>query len=209
MNSDDLNQVLRRPARYWNIDGLPLLGMGTFWLLWGAATLLMERLAGYWKVASVPLTILFMGGGFALNYIVKRLKQRITEPRAGAMRLREDVKWPAAIGAVAAAFAIAAVVVVLKTGLHGESQSALPGGIGLVIAAAYFYSSRRYQIPSYSAAGLCALLSGLGLMVFGVDFPASLGWFFVLVGSASIVCGVGDLLRFLHQNPLPGGEENA
>ena len=118
MNPVNLNQVLRRPGRHWNIDGLPLLSMGTFWLLLGVATLLMDSLEGYWKVASVPLTLFITGGGFALNYIVKRLKQSITEPRAGVMRLRQDVKWPAALGALVAAFAIASVVVVVKAGLQ-------------------------------------------------------------------------------------------
>ena len=88
-------------------------------------------------------------------------------------------------------------------------QRALPGGIGLLIAAAFFYCSRHYGIPSYSAVGLCAMLSGLVLTVLRARFPVSLGWMFVLIGVASILCGIGDLTRFLRENPLPGEGEPA
>jgi hypothetical protein len=209
MNPVDLTHVLRRPGRYWNVDGLPLLGMGTLWLLNGAAILLMESLEGYRKLASVPLTLCFMVAVFSLNYAVKELKQRITEPRTGAMRLREQPGWPAAIGAFAAAFSMAVVVVVVRNGISGGLERAIPSGLGLVIAAAYFYASHHYGIPSYSAAGLCALLSGLTLTVLQVGFPMSLGWFFLRVGTASILCGAGDLRRFLRENPLRPGEETA
>jgi hypothetical protein len=39
MQQPDLNDIARRPARYWNIDGLPELMLGLLWIAWGGAWL--------------------------------------------------------------------------------------------------------------------------------------------------------------------------
>src|SRR5271169_2578160 len=93
MNPTDLNRTLRQPQRYWNIDGLPLLGMGAFWLMAGAVQLVMPRLHGQWKWAGAPLPFLLMAGCFSLGYILKRLKARITEPRTGYIRVSRQNYW--------------------------------------------------------------------------------------------------------------------
>ena len=209
MDSAELDQVLRRPARYWNSDGLPLLGMGALWLLWGAALFAMEAFKGRWKLLAFPITLIVVVVAFSLNGALKRMKQRITEPRAGVMRVRAEKERTVAVGAFAAAFALAAAVVVAKYGVSGELLRALPGALGLVVAAAFFFAAYRCGIPSYSVAGFCALISGLILSVLRVGFPGAMGWILIMVGVSSIACGATDLHRFLREHPLKSSEEMA
>lgn len=45
MTPADVESTLRRPARFWSIDGLPLIGIDAVWLFWGGFSLVLEELA--------------------------------------------------------------------------------------------------------------------------------------------------------------------
>lgn len=207
MDTTDLNRTLRQPVRYWNIDGLPLLGMGALWLLVGAGTLLMESAQRYWKLSALPLMVLFLGAAFGLNPFLKKIKARITESRTGAIRVRKAAAWPARVAACSVSFVVAALFVVLKQGLRGEMDRALPAAAGLVTAGAYMYAWRRYELPTYLLVGLAALLTGLGVSISRVAFPESMGWFFMVFGAASMLGGAHDLRAYLRAHPKPAQEE--
>jgi len=207
MNPNDLNRTLRRPQKYWNIDGLPLLGMGALWLALGAGSLLVDSAEGYWKLAGVPLLLFFLGATCWLNKILKKIKRRITEPRTGAVRGRPAGARRVGAMVFLAALAMAAGVVVVRQGLIGEVQRALPAAVGLAIAGAFFYASWRYELQTYALVGLVALVTGLGLSIRGAAFNQSLDWFFIAIGLVSMLGGARDLRAYLKAHPKPAAAE--
>ena len=205
MTEIDIREALRRPARYWNCDGLPLLAMGMVWILWGSGLLVAEMAEGYWRLAVLPLTIICLGAAFSVNPVIKRIKERITEPRTGAMQLREEVHLPAMVVAFSTSLALAALMAVIRMGMLGQLSKALPCLLGLVIGGGSVYAARRCQLRSYSTVGLLALAAGIGVTLFGPAFPASIGAFIVLYGLASALCGALDLRSYLRAHPQPAG----
>lgn len=45
----DRNDIARRPAQYWNIDGLPELMVGVLWMVWGGAWLVGQTVPHDWR----------------------------------------------------------------------------------------------------------------------------------------------------------------
>ena len=85
MQRPNLDDIARRPAQYWMIDGLPELMLGVLWIVWGAAWLAGERLPhawpwkAYWLIVPPALAM----SGLAVNAMTRALKRRVTFPRAG------------------------------------------------------------------------------------------------------------------------------
>jgi hypothetical protein len=205
MTPEDLDSTLRRPARFWNIDGLPLIGMGAVWTLWGALALVSSaarnmhgsaaRLVACW--AWVPLLVVVS----ALNPVLKRIKARITVPRAGYMRVSRQNLWAARI--LAAAIACSVVVLLTYAQRHGFTafERLLPAGSGLIMAGAFLLAARHHDLPSYAWVGLVALLAGVTNSALASSLD-SFGWFFVAVGAACVVFGALDLRAFLKHHPV-------
>jgi hypothetical protein len=120
-----LREIQRRPAKYWNADGLPELVMGLLWMTWGAAWLVGEALPRgpiwnmYWTFTPALLAL----SGMAAIWATKKLKAWITFPRAGYVEWKEP-SGARRFMAGATAIMAAAVLVVLIAGAreHGTER---------------------------------------------------------------------------------------
>jgi hypothetical protein len=216
MTPADLDSTLRRPARFWNIDGLPLIGMGLFWLLWGGFTLLSIAAARHRTFESRILVqygwLIVVAAGFAINPLVKRIKARVTEPRAGHIRVRRQNRRAIQILAGAIAFVVACgtAFALAYAQKHGwiAFERFVPAAVGLVIGVGFFFASRQYSMPSYAWTGLIALLGGIVESALTASLD-SFGWFWLALGAACVVFGAIDLHAFLKQHPVASPEEIA
>ncbi|MGO9239918.1 MAG: hypothetical protein ACLQBJ_03825 [Bryobacteraceae bacterium] len=214
MNPTDLNRTLRQPQRYWNIDGLPLIGMGALWLFLGGYMLVLNAATrhptGAGRVLALYGWAVVAAACFAISPILKRIKARITVPRAGYIRVSRQNYWAPRIlgGAIGVVVACGTVIVLKYAQKHGFTafERLLPAGVGVLIGGAFLFASRRLELPSYASAGLVALLAGLAVSVLTTSLD-SFGWFWLVLGAACVVIGAIDLRTFLKAHPKPAGEE--
>jgi hypothetical protein len=200
--SINLSEIERRPARYWNADGLPELMMGVLWTLWGGSWLLGESLEHgtvstlFWTFAPALLAL----GGVASIWATKQLKARITFPRTGYVEWREPTRarrfTTAGVAMVAAAL-LAAVSV--KARARGVDNLA-PLLLSVVLSLAFLVASLTQRAPHLLALAGVALT--LGLAASARDGGVrSMNWILIGVGMATSFAGAIRLFRFVRQNP--------
>jgi len=201
----DLDEVARRPGRYWNADGLPETVMGGLWILWGAASLLPSVLpAGNWlAVYSTLVPVVLVTSGLLANRLVRRLKERVTFPRAGYVAWKE----PGAarlIGACAAAAVVAGIVALLAAvSRQGPTAALVTPAAGTLVAAALAFVAARQRLPRFAILAVVAVALGFGLPRAVGAWEIELGLLFLGLGLASLATGAVRLRRFLRSTPLP------
>ena len=121
----DLEEVRSRSQRYWNVDGLPELMMGLVWMLWGGAWLFGQSLPRgvVWNVYWMFTPLLLVFSGVASVWATKKLKARITFPRAGYVEWNAPTRAQR-LTAAAVAVVAASVVVALITRSRTEAPRA-------------------------------------------------------------------------------------
>jgi peptidoglycan/LPS O-acetylase OafA/YrhL len=200
--SINLSEIQRRPARYWNADGLPELMMGLLWTLWGGAWLLGESLAHgtvwtlFWMFAPALLAL----GGVASIWATKQLKARITFPRTGYVEWREPTRGQR-LGTAAVAMVCAALLaaVSVKARTRGVDNTA-PLVLTVVLSLAFLVASVTQHAPHLRALAGVALT--LGLAVTALDGGLrSMNWILIGVGVATSFAGAIRLFLFVRQNP--------
>ena len=201
--SVDLADIARRPQRYWNADGLPELMMGLVWMLWGLSWLIGESLprgtvsSFYWILTPALLAL----SGFASVWATKKLKARITFPRAGYVEWTEPTGAQRAAAAAAAMISAALLVVILvKARANGVERTA-PLALGVLLSLAFVIASLRQRAPHLLALAGVALVLGLTVGAVNAGWP-SLNWILVGVGLATCISGLVRLVLFLKRNPL-------
>lgn len=201
--SVDLADIARRPQRYWNADGLPELMMGLVWMLWGLSWLIGESLprgtvsSFYWILTPALLAL----SGFASVWATKKLKARITFPRAGYVEWTEPTgAQRAAAAAVAMISAALLVVILVKARANGVERTA-PLALGVLLSLAFVIASLKQRAPHLLALAGVALMLGLTAGAVNAGWP-SLNWILVGVGLATCISGLIRLVLFLKRNPL-------
>lgn len=208
MTAPDLDDLARRPQRYWNVDGLPELMMGVLWMLWGGAWPLGMSLPHDWRFGLYWLitpTLLVLSG-FAAVWAVKAVKARLTFPRTGYVdwdRPGRAARWGTAMVAIVGGLILAIGILLMKSGGRPE-QMAMPITT-VILSLAFVVASIRQRAPHYLAlaAVAVALAIALGRMRTGWE---SLAWLFVFLGLATAAIGAVRLALFLRRHPRVPGE---
>ena len=198
----DVRDLERRATKYWHADGLPELVMGLLWIVWGAAWLVGQALPRgpvwniFWMFTPAALALT----GVAAVWVTKRLKARVTFPRAGYV----EWKGPTAgqrLTAAAIAVVAAMVVVVLarKSRIDGMARVAVPG-LGVLLSLSFVAASITQRAPHLLALAGVALALGLAGGALGAGWDA-MNWMFVLLGAATALVGALRLAAFLRRHP--------
>src|SRR4051794_2535884 len=108
---DQLREAEGRLQRYWNVDGLPeigvalILAMTALWV-WASD---VSGLPQPWKGAfSTTFPVIFCGGIMAEGRVIKLIR-RLTYPRAGFAELRKPPRTKRVWATLAGAFVTAAI----------------------------------------------------------------------------------------------------
>lgn len=195
MPAIDLDEVARRPRRYWNIDGAPDLIMGLVLMAWGGISLLGQKLDSslYWAIA-LPLFVLT---GFAAMPLIKRLKAGVTFPRTGFVVWKAPSRGQrVATGIAAAVLAVVLVLVIRRGGVADHAGLVF----GVLLGAAYVGGSVTQRAPHLLVLAAVALLLGVAFDAAHVSWR-SLNWMFVALGVASVLLGAVRLAQFVRSHP--------
>ena len=197
----NLDEIARRPQRYWDIDGLPELMMGLLWMLWGGAWLVGDALPHGWRSnaywTAVPALLVL--SGFASVWATKRLKERITFPRTGYVDWKEPSRR-ARLSAAAVAMVTAMVLVAVAANRDAGAERVAAPLLGVILSLAFVVASLRQRAPHYLALAAVAVALGLAFGALRAGWE-SVNWLFVALGAASAVLGGARLALFLRKHP--------
>jgi len=206
--SSQIDDYVKRPIRYRNIDGLNELGWGIMWIAFPLLIFLHKtaRSGSFWHHYMA-----FFGGVVALTFILlygqKALKKRITYPRTGYVKYRQTGKrFFAGRGLVvggAAAIAIAIAVVLVLRRMQPHSSRMVGPALGAVTMGLFYVFITQMDavwrwvvlVALIVAPPVVAMLP-LGQLWLG-NLPV------VLMGMIYFVSGTITLALYLRQNPVP------
>lgn len=200
----DLKEIEDRPLRSWNVDGLQELIMGILWILWGSLWLIGEQLPkgrfynAYWLVVPMLLAV----SGFAGNWMVRKLKQRVTFPRAGYVALREPTRLER-LGTAAFAIVVAMVLAAVIVRARSESvQRMITPGVGVIVSLGFVVASMKQRDRHFLVLAGVALALGIALGSLQMGWQ-SLNWMFVVLGVVAAVAGAWRLSQFVKKYGVP------
>jgi hypothetical protein len=205
MPHPDLDDLARRPVRYWSVDGLPELMMGLLWIVWGGAWIVGQQVPHDWRWAAYWLLVppLLATGGFVANWATRRLKERVTFPRSGYVEWKApDLGTRIGAAAVVIAAALALALMVLTGDARPAGQMAAPI-IAVILSLGFVVISVRQHAPHHLALGGLVLALGIALGWTHGGWT-SVNWMFLGLGLALTLVGGLRLARFLRRHaPSP------
>lgn len=199
----DLGEIQRRPAKYWNADGLPEVMIGLLWIVWASAWLLGESLprGTAWNIYWMFTPALLALSGVASVWATKQLKARITFPRAGYVEWKEPSRARrAAAGITAIATAGALAVLAVQAREHNADRVA-PLVMAVLLSLGFLVASITQRAPHMLAFAGVALMLGFAFAALRLGWP-SINWMLLALGAAVFLSGVVRLSVFLKRNPL-------
>jgi hypothetical protein len=205
METVDLQDIARRPQRYWNADGLPELMMGLLWIVWGGAWIVGERIprGGVYNTFWMFVPALLVLTGWAVVWATRALKARITFPRTGYVAWQaptSSMRLGAAAISLLTAMILAATAI--KTRNNAPASDLAAPILGVILSLAFLIAALTQHAPHYLALAGVAVALGLALGARGAGWE-SVNWLFVLIGVASVAVGAARLALFLRNNPRP------
>jgi hypothetical protein len=201
--SFNLSEIERRPARYWNVDGLPELMMGLLWIVWGGSWLFGQSLqrGTLWNIYWMFTPALLALSGVASVWATKKLKARITFPRAGYVEWKEPTRGQRlATAAVAMIVASLLAALIIKARVHSVEQVA-PLAFGVLLSLALVVASLTQRTPHMLALAGVALALGLAFAALNLGWE-SINWMLIGLGIATALSGSIRLGIFLKRHPL-------
>ena len=130
--------------------------------------------------------------GFVGNWTLRRLKERITLPRAGYARFKQPPAWAKVIVALAILAVVFAPV--------GDTESTRPPLVMALVSLGMLREGGRARNGRFLI--LAAISLGLGVWVWRTRAGwIGLTWAFLWLGAAALVTGALRLRRFLRENP--------
>ncbi|HUZ47187.1 MAG TPA: hypothetical protein VMW54_11185 [Terriglobia bacterium] len=203
--ANQVDDYVKRPLQYGNIDGLEELAVGLIWagfaLFWWFQEIAPS--SSVWR-GEMRLVLCMGTFGLAVHYGKKALKKHITYPRTGYVKYRQTPKgvWRIVAGALTAVVVALAVAFVSR-------HSAFPSFTMVVIA----LTSAGWGLAYAMLTRLDAVWRWVVLVVLVAAPPAVTMlpldplWRdhlpFVLQGLIFMVSGTIGLALYLRRNPLP------
>lgn len=204
MAQPDLNELARRPVRYWNADGVPELVLGLMWIVWGGAWLIGQTIPYGWRSGLYWLTVppALALSAFATKPLIRRVKARITFPRTGYVEWKQpEASSRVAAAAVIVVAALALAVVIVNEAGDRSLEHRLPPIMTVVLSVSFLALSIRHRAPHYLAFAAVAIAVSLATasLVSGWD---SLSWMFVALGAACTFFGGVKLALFVRAHQV-------
>jgi len=198
----DLNDIARRPSRYWNLDGLPELMLGLLWMVWGSAWLFGQTLPRDWRWNTYWLLVPAMLAAFVIgmNWLIRSLKERITFPRAGYVAWKEpDRRTSMAFGAAIVGAAMILAVVVLN---RRPVEMRTPAVLSVILSLAVLAVGVKQRTPRHIALGGVLLVLALAIGNITAGW-AAFNWMLLAAGVVCAMMGGIRLALFLRAHPRP------
>lgn len=196
--TNNLDDLMRRPYRYFYVDGLVEMGVGGLFFIIGLFLLVMtaaqQATALAW-VAGIALVVLIIGGTYGVKWLIGVLKERVTYQRTGYVSYRQQPdrgRWLVVAGALLLA------VLMLALPDWGRRMAFVDGTLLAIILG---YLGYRASLRRLYVIGGVAFLIGLGASLFTANEILGTTLTFAGTGLALLISGGFALGTYLRDNP--------
>ena len=198
MAQDQIEDALRRPARYWMDDGIVEIMMGLFALLVGLAACCQAHLL-------VVLAVL-LASPFLLRSIPV-FKRHLTFPRTGYIAPRRPGMFVRRVIPVAGVVVTSLVFWLWPAADLSRFDTVIPLALGVVLGFLFWRAGLSLGLARFCALGCIIAAAGTVVALMRLPLRFAVGALFVVEGSAFVVSGLIVLCIYLKAHPKPVGEE--
>lgn len=210
MQTDPVEEIVKRTQRYWYEDGIWETAFGLINALLGVFYLLTARLDwnGPYAFVLVALQMIVLVGLFlAINKIVRFLKERITYPRTGYVSYPK--KTPGArlkrilltmLLSAGMAALVGSLAVMRMTSNH------IPLTTGIILAGTMVYIGYRFNLMRLYVVAVLTVAWGFVVSLFQLGDLKSTGAFFAGFGALILLSGLVTLFNYMRRtHPVTDG----
>jgi hypothetical protein len=200
-----LDEIAKRPLRYWSEDGLPDLMLGLMFVVVAAIFLIGRMLpAGSSIARAYPMAApaLWAVSSIAIARALKKLKERITFPRAGYIAFREPALFYRACALALVLLVGVGAVLLNRTAAAPQWRSMAGPALALIFATALLIGGFQYKLRRLLWLSAFSLLLAASMYRMEAGLDGAL-WVMLWLGGALALTGAARLKSFLKANPRP------
>ena len=204
-NSEIIEDALRRPKRYWNADGIPMVAIGAFWFLWAGIILIPIAAPQLAKWKSFISMFGVLMAPVLLDWAVKRWKEHVTYPRTGYVQLRPPSGRTRLTLALTAAVVGVGIMLAVRFGGFAI-RNWMAATLGIVISLTLLFQAWCQRSLRLGILCLAIAATGIAVDALGVSHDDSILYVFLAAGVVCVVDGLLRMRSYVRQHPLPAGE---
>lgn len=207
----ELEQKQLRTRQYWYVDGTYEFNMAGIFLLLTGYFLLLAKFDGtkFGAILSVAMIVVFVGGMYGVNWLIRLLKTRVTFPRTGYIAYKREskdkrVKRLVIVGAISGFIAAFISVMISNTSMswlirtsRDLSLNWLPGMVGLLMAVAASLFGVRMKIARFYWIAALSVVVGVATMFIPTDLNTGLAIYYGVTGVALLIIGIVIFTSYL------------
>jgi hypothetical protein len=197
-NPINVDEIAKRPSRYWYQDGLVEIFVGLMMVVPACLFRLAQKLPkGSLLLMLAPLA--WLAVILALKRGLTTLKERLVSPRGGYIVLADASK--AARISTAALFILLAIAFTILIPWEG-TWGGIPGlALAVVFSGCFLASWVQARLPHLLALAAIPLLTEIWIYRNGLGSKETMFWLMVIQGAALVISGALRLRSFLKNNP--------
>jgi hypothetical protein len=213
----EMDEKQLRAKQYWYVDGTYEFNMAGICILLTFYFLALAKFEGtkLGGILSVAMILVFVGGMYGVNWLIRLLKTRITFPRTGYVSYKREtgkkrVVRLAIMGAIAGIISALLSFWIIRSSAtfivytsRTYSLNWLPAFTGVMMAIAAIIFAVRMRIPRfYGVAGLSVVI-GVATMFIPADMNTGMAIYYGIMGVALLVVGGVVLSKYLRSTAPP------
>jgi len=203
--SNDLKESQLRAIQYFYVDGTYEFGFGLLCLILAGYFYAEAHVSGWLSaIVDASLVLVMIGGGYLIQLLIRRLKERLTWPRTGyvSYQRKQGIQrgWRIALTLVIGGVVASATTMLV---MNEDIQIAiLPLLSGLLIGMVMVILGWRTSIPRFYLMALLSAALGVTLAYSGLENSVSLIAYYASLAVVQLFTGTCVLSNYLRQNPL-------
>ncbi len=199
----NLENLMKRPIRYWYEDGFGELVTGVLFVFIGGF-LLFQELVTHSLVKAIAgiLGMVIIGGSpFLGRFFIKRFKEKLVFPRSGYVKFPTAPKKRRIITMAVAAFVAIGLIVLVTQ--YQDILYWLPLLQGVAVGGLLLSQAAQIGFPRLYAEAAASVLLGAGVSLLGLGDNLGSGIYFSGFGLVMSVIGGIVLIQYLKKNSDP------
>jgi len=204
---DELKKSQLRALQYFFVDGTFEFGFGLLCLLLAAYFYVEAHVQGWLSAfVDVSLILVMIGGGYLINALIRRVKERVTYPRTGYVSYQREHGIKRGGRVVALGLVVGGVVGAATTVLVMNKNiqiAVMPLLSGLLFGLVMVILGWRASIQRFYLLALLSAALGVVLAFSGLENTISLTAYYAAIAVILLFTGTCVLRTYLRKNPAP------
>ncbi len=210
--TNELDEKQLRARQYWYVDGTYEFNMAGIFLLLMGYFILLTKFEGtkFGAILSIAMILVFIGGMYLINRLIRLLKMNITFPRTGfvAYQRESQEKRKKRLFWVGGFSALLSALIIVLINHSSDSLNWVPGFVGLMMAVASSIFGVRMRIVRFYWIAALSVGIGVATMFFPADQNMGLAFYYGIMGVVLLVIGGVVLSTYLRSTTPPAEVES-